>query len=180
MKMFPVIILFIILMSNITNRLLAQDNVISNVVFSVVSQKVSVFYDLSGISNQKYKVTAKFRSKVDTLNEYNVNSYEGMLGNDISSGFNNSFNWNYKDDISFIPNTTDYEFLFKTEPVTTSNQPFGKTQKKDESKSSGSSTWFYYVGGALIVVVALALTVFRPEDKQPEEDAIPNPPKRPY
>ncbi len=180
MKMLPVTIFLALLVSFTANRLWAQENLISNVVFNVDSQKVSVYYDLSGLSDQKYRVTAKFRSKVDTLSEYSVNSYEGMLGADISSGYNNSFTWNYQDDISFVPNTTDYEFLFVAEPIATTNQPFDRTQKKDESKSSGGSTWYYYVGGAVVVVVALVLTVFRPADEEAEEDAIPNPPKRPF
>lgn len=181
MKMLPVTIFLALLVSFTANRVWAQENLISNVVFNVDSQKVSVYYDLSGLSDQKYRVTAKFRSKVDTLSEYSVNSYEGMLGANISSGYNNSFTWNYQDDISFVPNTTDYEFLFVAEPIaTTTNQPFDRTQKKDESKSSGGSTWYYYVGGAVVVVVALVLTVFRPADEEAEEDAIPNPPKRPF
>lgn len=180
MKMFPVY-MFLLLLIFSGSLLWAQENLVSNVVFSVDSQKVSVYYDLSGTFDQKYNVTAKFRSKADTLNEYSVNSFEGMLGKDISTGFNNTFTWNYREDIDFVPNTTDYEFLFNVEQVNnTTNNPIGRTQNKDESKSSGGSTWYYYVGGAVVVVVALVLTVFKPADDEPEEDAIPNPPKRPF
>lgn len=180
MKMQPVTILLLLFLALISNRLWAQENLISNVVFNVDSQKVNVYYDLDGSMDMKYKLTAKLKSKTDSLSEYMVSTYEGQLGEGVSSGYNNSFIWNYKDDINFIPNTTDYEFSFVVEPVTTNtNQPFNRTQKKEENKSSGGSTWYYYVGGAVVLVAALVLTVFRPADKTEEGDPIPTPPQRP-
>jgi hypothetical protein len=46
MKMQPVTILLLLFLALISNRLWAQENLISNVVFNVDSQKVNVYYDL--------------------------------------------------------------------------------------------------------------------------------------
>ncbi len=179
MKILPVTILLALLLNLPSNRLWAQESLVSNIAFNVDSQKVNVFYDLDGSLTQKYRVTAKLRLKDSTFTEYPVSSYQGQLGTDVSVGYNNKFEWNYKDDINFIPNTIDHEFIFVVEPITTSNQNTGRNQKKEDNKSSSGSTWYYYVGGAVVLVVTLALTVFRPADKTTDEDPIPNPPKRP-
>lgn len=160
------------------NTLIAQE--ITNVVFSVEDQKIKVFYDLIGETNYKYNINAQLRSKSDSVGYYTVSSYSGQLGNNVSSGYNNSFEWDYTKDIDFVPNTTDYEFVFAIQPVLVdNNKPLNENIPKNEDKSKSGSSWYYYVAGAVVVVVALVFTVFKPIDKQTPADTIPDPPSRP-
>ncbi len=178
MKLLTISTLFVVFSVLGFKIIIAQE--ITNVVFSVEDQKIKVFYDLIGETNYKYNVNAQFRSKNDSIGTFPVNSYEGQLGSNVTSGYNNSFEWNFTNDIDFIPNTTDYEFVFTIQPVLVDNNvPLNSNIPKEENKTQGGSTWYYYVAGAVVVVVALVFTVFKPVDNQQPTDAIPNPPARP-
>lgn len=154
MKTLPILMFFLLFLSY------SFSQVISNIFFEPIQNKVLIYYDLEGDPEKEYEVSLTLKREEYSGFQFIPESVSGDIGEGKFVGKKRKIIWEVNKDYHIDPEATDYYFEVEVNPIST------------------GIGWFYYAGAAVLsggVAAVLLLGKKGIEENKP----IGAPPARP-
>jgi hypothetical protein len=132
-----------------------------NIKWNLKNETILVTYDLSGSSDQEFKLDITMRRESDPEFRITPTTVEGDIGKGFFSGTNKEIRWYYRRDFPQGLQGDDYYFEFKV------------------SKLAKQNNLLYYIAGGVAVTAGIVALLAGKNPSAPPPHELPFPPMRP-